>query len=292
MRGAVLCMLAVGLLLPFASAGSISGAPRLAVGDFWDYEGTTKVQGFESALSLHREVMAFEAVTVGGVAVDAVKTVERVVTQTTVEGFAFSTFANTTTWARVSDLATLKSMTQSSTVGSPMGPQSRESEMVYDEPCIGFVFPLAVGNEWDARCSWQTSSDGGPSTSGSSSTHSRVTKEERAVVPAGEFEAVVVESTSNESAGSSVVMVVAAAACGPVKMETRHQEGASSMQLMAFACKSGGEPVPPLGGASPTPTTGGSPAGSESSAQTPGFGAVGGFVAVVLAAAWVRRRPE
>ena len=76
-----------------------------------------------------------------------------------------------------------------------------DSKMVYDAPCIHYAWPLDVGKNWTSICSFTSNGTGMPSEHVAQTTHYAVTREERITVPAGTFDAFVIEASQAGSSG-------------------------------------------------------------------------------------------
>lgn len=295
MRARVLLVTAAFLLLAVAPpAAAQANAPRLEVGDFWETETTTASTGVpaQPPSRAFMNVTSRETLVVDGVSYDTFRF--ETGTDRTIEsapGLSTRTVTETTVWASVSDGANVRITTNSTSTSTFPGipPSSSTSETTYSPPCPHYAWPFEVGDAWSNECTGTTTTSGptGPTTTTSTTnTTVRVLRAERVTVPAGSFDAFVLESTtsSDDSGedGTTTTSWYSPEACASVKTTTTGQGIAVSSELISYRCSDEG-PAPPAGTptppatptptatptTTPAPTPGGTPAGTTAATATP-----------------------
>ncbi|MDX1612214.1 MAG: hypothetical protein R3185_07575, partial [Candidatus Thermoplasmatota archaeon] len=215
----LLVLLTLALLAAPAASLTLEGPPDLTEGDTW-----TRVAEFQQGqltyeVTQNATFAGAEELTLNGTAYQAL----RLETHTTMRGtgpngtLAFSSVSNSTQWMRTSDHALLASES-SSTFQSPQGARTSNSSTTYHAPCEVLQWPMAVNDTWSVSCD-ATVTQNGQSRNITAHHDYRVIREETVEVPAGTFQALVIENgTADEDRRE--VQWFAPAACGPAKVTT------------------------------------------------------------------------
>jgi len=215
-----LALLALVLLLPLA--GAKLGAPVLTVGDFFEIRDTIGSDHSPTQSRTFRDtVEARETIVVNGTSYDAVRI------GTTFVG-AQGAGQTIQRWVRASDGASIRERA-SITVGN----RTEVSESTYDPPCAQVRFPLDVGDAWTTSC---VRTQGGASTRVNASY--RVVRQERVRVPAGTFDAFVIEVAQEGSGSTAVQTWQARETCGLAKAYSAQPGYNDTYELMAYRCAS------------------------------------------------------
>jgi hypothetical protein len=282
-------------LAPPALAATMD-APVLTVGDSWDSETSDTHPGVMTSTTTHASVLGVERWSTANGTFDADRIESDVSSGTTTAGGAATSTAVTTAWTRASDGALLRTITHETTA-SAGGNRSSTTEVDYDEPCRELPWPLAVGLAWSVRCTDSTRTDGGPATTTTTIESGRVVRDEAVQVPAGTFDALLVELTGQQPDGSPVTtdLWLSSQACNVVKAVTSAGGfGNATTQLDAYSCQEGRPPDD--AGASPaTSTPSAEPSGPPPAASSPTIPRLPSpglplALGAVLAVAWLARR--
>ncbi|HVL48185.1 MAG TPA: hypothetical protein VM889_06475, partial [Candidatus Thermoplasmatota archaeon] len=259
---AVLLVLALAALaLPTASAGN---APAYAAGDFWDYNVLfTDVTDFgkNSTGSTRVTVGGYELIREGTGASTRNHTVvllqsESLYNTRTAEGGITRTVATEKRYLRPTDGAVVRNVTDVSvfTSFSDTASEGRHTQADWNPPCQGLQYPLFSGAGWRLDCRL-TLTRGGSTTSGLYNTTYAVRGQESITVPAGTFNAFVVE---NATAGKvRLRQYYVPEVCGPVRVEVldKFERLVSRSDLTAYRCAGKGAPYDPSQPTGPTPPT-------------------------------------
>ncbi|MHB8606243.1 MAG: hypothetical protein ACYDCK_13415 [Thermoplasmatota archaeon] len=284
-KHALVVLVAVGfaLVAPRGAATTEVAQPALALGDFWEFSTTTVGLTFHQEASALNSIDGFERLDLNGTTYDAVRTLSRTVVVSSGHSGAtpldFTTTTFTTSWARAADGAALKA--NSTTPQAFANGTASHAATTYDEPCAAFAFPLEVGRSWDVDCTYGFVLNG-VEEGGRVSEHWRVVREESVTVPAGTFDALLLENGTAHVIGETRQLWYAPVACGIVKTYTPTSFADFTTELQAYRCASGAQlsaDLTPLATTGPAPTATSAPAVSTPAAKTPALDA-----AVVLLA--------
>lgn len=266
MRAALLAILVLLTVHALPTASAV-GAPVLSVGDFWEVDSTYDVpQAGPQSITVTTTVEARESVTVEGATYDTWRTGTHSEMEFGGEGYSTMTKMDTKSWSRASDGASVKATTHTETTSNIPGfpGSTSDSQTVYTPPCVNYQFPIVVGSEWTATCTTKTttSSSASPNqeTTNTTTTHYKVIRAESVTVPAGTFDALVLETTTDST---KVYSWYAAAACAPVKTSISIDGSDYSSQLKSYKCAKSGETQ--TGGTTTTTTT---PTGTTTTSTT------------------------
>lgn len=268
----ILALLATLMISPTASAVS---APVLSVGDFWELESKFAIPGSgEQTLTIKNTIEDQESISVEGATHDAWRMVGSYAMTFGAEGYTSTSTTETKSWSRVSDGASLKSTTHTETTSNIPGfpASSSDSETVYTPPCVAYQWPLDVGDSWTATCTYETTTTtaaGTQTTTNTTTTDYSVLRKESVTVPAGTFDAYVLESTMKTDSGETKVYSwYAAAACGPVKTSLSIDGNDYSSQLKSYKCAKAGQTQSGGTGTTTTTTTSTPPTASTTGTTT------------------------
>ncbi|GEM_PF-6660431 len=257
---ALVALLVLALLLPLpARAGSADAPPGWTPGDFVVLHGTTTLSnGATTDIVTNTTVVGADAIEVGGVVYDAVKSVQRaqVWTNSSTGTSSKHSWTNTTTWVRASDRALIRTASLSGT-GST-------TTITYDPPCLSLRYPLAVGDQWAVDCAKTTVGPTGQSTSGTDHSNATVLREEQVTVAAGTFDAFVVESVTPQ--GSKLDTWFAPSTCAAVKIVSTSGATVFTYEMTAYACA---DPTPPATGGTSAPPVNATTNATNATAPTP-----------------------
>ena len=159
----------------------------------------------------------------------------------TMGGFAFSQTTTSQQWVRLSDGALIRKETHTN-VTAPngaggTGTEKNDTSTVYDAPCLQFHYPMRSGDTWSTICTSSTTTK--TSSSGERRSNETTTfivsalRDERVSVPAGAFDALVLNVTTN---GKSEMQWYAPQVCSNVKTIA---EGNLKAELTAYRCAAG-----------------------------------------------------
>lgn len=236
MRASLATLLVSGLLLAGCSSppsgepsdgdgsgpgGAPNGTPpQLHVGDFWSHESS----GGGATVKTRVQVLAVEE--------HAGASAYRLGGSVETDAGGANTTAESTSWTRASDHATMESH---STAHVSFGGQSYDSTTttVYDPPCVTLRWGLSVGDSWTSTCTTKTTSSSGGEQTATKSTIYTVEARESVTVRAGTFDAYRLRT---DSGGQSQTQWVSEEACGLVKSEATAQGQAVVTELVDYGC--------------------------------------------------------
>jgi hypothetical protein len=214
-------------------SGDGGPAPPLQVGDSWTMNATMDYAGSVIVYTQTSRVAALEPHTIPSGTYDSIRL--------ETHGVARDSHTNITQWRRASDWAILATRTVTYRVSSHGTTRPTGILQVMDSPCLGYRWPLTVGQSWTTSCTGQRySANSNPANGGGkpfTQNETRTVEDEGPVsVPAGTFDAFRMQvSTSldgqtpatsqdwfSEGACSSVRVLATASSLGPVELQSYH----------------------------------------------------------------------
>lgn len=238
-------LLLAGLLLALAPASALwaKEPPALAKGDSFVVRTTASTSEARLTALTQQDVVGPEPFA----GEDAIRIEERTRATTARDGVDGNHSTNATTWRRASDLAVLRRfmLFENESDAEAWG-------VAYVPTCVNVHFPLVVGASWTLDCE-QTAEDANASSTTTHRTTIRVLGVQNVTVPAGSFDAFVLESASPST---TIHLWYAPEACGIVKELTAVGTVDVKRELVSFDCDAGGffaeatgKPTPGFGAA-------------------------------------------
>ncbi len=189
-------------------------SPALSVGDQW-VERTVTGGPYPSDVTTTRKVLEKDVSLVVGST-----------THTTYKLEVTSAGSTTSQWLRMSDLAAVKTYTES---------QYAKVTTTYETPCAT-DWPIAVGKSWTTTCGFSTQTEtsyGNTPSTGTKTETYEVVSMESVTVPAGTFDTYKITFTSGSTTGTQWY---AAEACTPAKTTQTTNGTETTLTLESYVC--------------------------------------------------------
>ena len=222
-------MIVTAVLAAGCSTRPPEGEPwQLTVGDYW-YATTVGPNVTAEARTDILAVEQFRGIPAVRTHISAIQNFPNV-----------TVLANTTSWSRAGDLATIETVSYSRTwvpENASVPPLQANARTAFDPPCKGIRFPLTVASTWARRCEADITVDGPEEQRREQQDmifRYRVQGRETITVPAGTFDSFVV---AVEHQGTLSYQWISMQACGVVKAVVYQGTQQIVTELAEYRCQ-------------------------------------------------------